>query len=478
MQVAQYGRFEQAFCRKPVTGYPYGEAELEVDLFSPEGKKIHFWGFYDGEDYWKIRYMPDKIGTWRYRAYFSDGVPAGEGSFECVAGDIPGMICADMENPLWFGYSSGKHFFMRSFHVGDCFFAENWSEDSRIKFLDWAKVQGYNTLSIASFFVNRESYGRGMGWKTPRLWPLDAAEYRKAERILDLLSDYGFVVFPFAGFFGREGFNPTAYRDQVRYIKYIIARWGCYWNLLFNVAGPEPLLDVNPFMPRCEVDKLGGLIQQYDIYHHPLTVHNQTGHDQFQLASYRTYATLQGPKTTSLNDLRGGLLASHPPKGPLYAQETLWTDNIYGHPLYNDDELRRNAYVIAMSAASLNYGDMNGDSSSGFSGQPELEQRVQRRHDIVKRVWDTVCRFPYYQMKPDTKFAENGFSLADPARGQYLVFVSDASCLKLSQGESRKFDAIVIRADQKAEDIQTSFKQELSFPKQGDWLVYMKEGKG
>lgn len=34
---------------------------------------------------------------------------------------------------------------------------------------------------------------------------------------------------------------------------------------------------------------------------------------------------------------------------------------------YTDVDLRKNAYVIAMSGAALNFGDMNGDPSSGFS---------------------------------------------------------------------------------------------------------------
>jgi hypothetical protein len=44
----------------------------------------------------------------------------------------------------------GRHLLIRSFHVGDRFFAKNWSEAERQAFLDWAQGQGYNTLSIAS----------------------------------------------------------------------------------------------------------------------------------------------------------------------------------------------------------------------------------------------------------------------------------------------------------------------------------------
>src|SRR5207247_273148 len=112
------------------------------------------------------------------------------GTFECVAGDIPGMITKDETNPLWFGFSDGGHFLIRSFHVGDRFFATNWPSASRTAFLDWAQAQGYNTLSIASHYLNRTTYGRGLGWNTPDLWnasthSLQAAEYQILESMLD-----------------------------------------------------------------------------------------------------------------------------------------------------------------------------------------------------------------------------------------------------------------------------------------------------
>ena len=471
--VEQYGIFECTIHRKPETPYPYGETELFVTFVSEHGSSVAFWGFYDGDAIWKIRFMPTELGMWHYCAHFSDDTETEfYGAFHCVPGEIPGMIGTDCQNPMWFGYSSGEHFFMRSFHVGDCFFADNWPDSSRTAFLDWAEQQGYNTLSIASFFINRQTYRRGMGWNTPSLWPIDPKEYRKAEKILDLLAQRKFIIFPFAGFFGREGFYPSAHRDQVRYIRYIIARWGCYWNLLFNVAGPEPLLDVNPYLTVAEIDKLGRLIAKNDIYHHALTVHNQMGDDQFGKKKYQSYTTLQGPKTTSLSELRRSLVANHPKTGPLYAQETLWTGNVYAHPPYTDTELRRNAYVIALSAAALNYGDMDGDSSSGFSGQPELARRVQRRHDIVKSVWDRVSRFPYYLMRPDDTVATQAYALTDETKQRCLLFVCQQTSIQLNLCEDAAYDAVLVRTDCVQPDIYMIVHKELKFPDIGDWLVY------
>jgi hypothetical protein len=75
-----------------------------------------------------------------------------------------------------------------------------------------------------------------------------------------------------------------------------------------------------------------------------------------------------------------------------------------------------------MSAAALNYGDMNGDSSSGFSGTMEPSERFQERHDIVRGVWDFFEGIPFYEMVPRQDLVDNGYCLAAPAR-RYLVYL-------------------------------------------------------
>ena len=93
--------------------------------------------------------------------------------------DLPGPLGACARPiPIWFGYRSGAPVHVRSLHVADRFFAGNTPGAMRTAFLDWAQAQGYNTLSIGSHYLNRNEPGRGQGWDTPRLWPLDAGEFR------------------------------------------------------------------------------------------------------------------------------------------------------------------------------------------------------------------------------------------------------------------------------------------------------------
>jgi hypothetical protein len=448
--VPQWSRFELALTNPKRHADPYREVALDVTYTRPDGSEIQFWGFYDGGDVWRARFMPDALGRWRYAAKFSDGSTGAAGEFECVASDLPGQIAVHADNPQWFGWRGGDAALIRAFHVGDRFFAWNWDDpndsrdgNKRTAFLDWMQQQGYNTLSVASHYLNRDVKGRGKGWDTPKLWPLDAPEYRRMEQILDELAARRIVVYPFAGFLGRASNYPRDAAEQTLYYRYTIARLGASWNLLFNVAGPEPMLRHDPFLTADEINAAGAEIARLDPFHHPLSVHNPND-DLFKDSAWSTYGTLQGPKTFDRRKLRDGLLRNHHPQKPLLAQETLWSRNSIHMKAnngldYSDDDLRKNAYVIHFCAAALVFADNDGDSSTGFSGSMDLADRQQGRHNIVKLVWDTVAGLPWQSTRPSPELITNtrggaAFCLADPGR-IYLVYFESAGAIDLELAE-------------------------------------------
>ncbi len=432
--VPQWGRFEIAVANSTAYENPYEDVTLEVTFTRPDGTTVNFWGFYDGDGTWRTRFMLDRTGPWEYRARFSDGTGQVTGIFTCVASDVPGLISRYRDNPIWFGFTGGKPVLIRSLHVGDRLFADGdntltgdpWSASRRRSFLDWAQVQGYNMLSVASHYLNRQVKGRGQGWNTPDLWndeidQPNPTEYRRLEEILDDLARRRIMVYPFAGFFGRNSDFPKDQAKQELYLRYTLARLGPYWNVLLMVGGPEPLLKGKPYLSADEIHRLGLRTRRLDVFGHLLSVHNATGPDVFANADWTTYGILQGPKTLDRSTLSRGLLDSHHDDKPLYAQETLWPGNKY-HPEYSLDDIRKNALVMMMSAATVNFADMDGDSSSGFSGSMDLNQRVQARHDAIKSVWDFFETIPFWQMTPRQDLVDSGYCLADPGQ-RYLVYL-------------------------------------------------------
>ena len=435
--VGQWDRFECTVTNATAYQYPYYDVTLRAAFTRPDGNKVEFWGFYDGGKTWRLRFMPDQLGAWTYTARFSDGAPGVNGTFNCIESELPGLPGAYEANPIWFGFKGGEPILIRSLHCGDRFFAKNWDDpaadndgEKRKIFLDWAQARGYNTLSIASHYLNRRSKGRGDGWDTPDLWPLNSAEFQHMEMILDELARRRIIVFPFAGFFGRDSNFPRSPADQSLYLRYVLARLGGYWNLLFNVGGPEPLLRNKSFLTFEEVCRLGAEIRSLDVFGHALTVHNATGEDVYRGERWPSFGTLQGPKTTDRRRLAEGLLRNNHPSRPLYAQETLWPGNTFGHPVYSDDDIRRNAFVILFSAAMINYGDMNGSSSSGFSNSMDPEEAIRSRHAIIHQVWDTFNTLPWPRMKPRPDLVSTGYCLADPGRS-YIVYLDEPATIQV-----------------------------------------------
>jgi hypothetical protein len=477
VSVGRWARFEASAKNARTYRNPYADVTLNVTYESPIGKKTKFWGFYDGARTWKIRFMPDRIGTWKYDAVFSDGSGLTSGTFECIPSGIPGMISADRANPMWFGYKSGEHVLIRSFHVGDRFFAENWPVAKRKAFLDWAQTQGYNMLSVASHYLNRDAKDRGRGWKTPDLWPLNAAEYRKAEAILSDLAARKIMAYPFAGFFGQSSDFPVAHQDQILYIKYVLARLGPYWNVLFNVAGPEPKIKPKEFqnaMEFADVNRLGRKIRELDIFGHPISIHNPSGDDPYKNEDWLSFVTLQGWKGTNLSDIYSGMMKNHHDARPLYAQEVFWPGNKY-HKIRDKVDIRKKAFVLMMSAAAINYADMNGNSSTGFSGSMDLPDRNQANHDIVRKVWDFFETIPFYRMSPSQKIADKGFCLADEGR-RYLVYLDHGATVNVSV-QSGRYRVTWINARDTSDRRHagtTNDGRNLSAPNAGDdWLLLL-----
>ncbi|MCG8525870.1 MAG: fibronectin type III domain-containing protein [Opitutales bacterium] len=479
--VFRYAKFETQVINEKEYSDPFRDTTLHVTFTNPGGEVIEHIGFYDGDSTWRIRFRPDFPGYWNYQAKFSDSDEVTEGQFRCLwryAEHDP--IKINPVTPIWFARGVAP-FQMRAFHVGDRFFAENWPDRERRHFLNWFQSQGYNTLSIASHFLNRETEGRGKGWDTPDLWPLNPVEFRKLEKELDELYRRGIIVFPFAGFFGKNSDFPTEASEQELWVRYVMARIGHYGNILYNVAGPEPDLEGHEFLTRESVNRLGRLIKEYDIYNHPLTVHCPTGPDLYRDSDWSTFGTIQGPKTLSREELNTGLSESLNPEKPLFAQETLWSGNIYHQKRagreYTNDDIRKNAYVICMSGAGFCFADNDGNSSSGFSGSLDFGDRNQERHDIIKMVWDFFESVPYFEMTPRQDLSSDGYCLAQSGEN-YLVYLENPGPVTVSVEEGL-YGVDWINAQKTYERFHmgiTSTAQNLEPPAGGeDWILHLKK---
>lgn len=439
--VARWALFEAQLAHPKPPADPLRGVELSTEFTAPDGTKTKFWGFYDGGAVWRFRFAPDQIGRWRYTARFSDGAAEAGGEFMCVASDLPGPLTRWRENPIWFATAAGGPAVVRSFHLGDRFFADNFPAATRVAFLDWAQAQGYNLLSIGSHYLNRNSAGRGQGWVTPKLWDgavktVQPAEYAKAEAILDDLRARRFYVYPFAGFIGRHSDFPAAAADQEVYVRYTLARFAPYWNVLLNVSGPEPLWKPEGYqnrMPFAEVNRLGELIRRLDPFGRLLSVHNASGDDPFRFSAWGSYQTLQGgtaEKSADYFAVHQFIFRNHTGDRPIYAQEVLWPGN-YLNAALTPEQVRRKALVMLFAGSSINFADMAGDSSTGYSGTMNPDQRHPEMHAAIKSAWDFFAKIPFGRFRPTWDVAKKGVCLAAGDR-EYWVYLANGGTVEFA----------------------------------------------
>jgi hypothetical protein len=472
-KVGQWDRFETIIPNATTYADPFRDVTLQVTYTKPDGQRVEFWGFYDGSRGWKIRFMPDQLGTWTYVARFSDGSPGLTGRFRCVRSTIPGLLTADESNPRWFGFKGGRHGQLRSFHAGPLFDTA-WDDpnnpangERRKAFLDWAAGQGYNLFSSSSYFAVRKNLPQG-----PQLWPIQPEQYRRVEWVLNELSDRRMMIHGFAGFFGQERAYPTDTAEQRVYLRYCVARIGPYWNQLWNVAGPEP--NLTKHLTSADVNRLGTLIQQLDPFGHPLGVHNRDGDDPHRQDSWSSFVTLQD-EFPDLNDLSQYLLRNHTGTKPVLAHETLWMGNTL-QPPWTLDDLRRHHWVHLLSATTYNAGDMAGRSHTGFSGSLDLSDAKPERHAGPKLVWDFMETLPFYRMTPRPDLRDAGYLLAEEGR-QYLAYLPAGGrvSIRVQPGKAYRVTWINARtplADQRRGPA-TRDGANLTAPDGNDWLVYL-----
>lgn len=142
---------------------------------------------------------------------------------------------------------------------------------------------------------------------------------------------------------------------------------------------------------------------------------------------------------------------------------------------YSDDDLRKNAFVIHMSAAALNFADNDGDSSSGFSGTLKLADRKQPRHDVIRQVWDFWETMPYHRMAPRQDLVDNGYCLAEAGQ-HYLVYLESPGTVSVKV-ESGPFTVLWINAKDPKDRRpggRTTDGSKLKSPADGDdWLLQL-----
>jgi len=272
--ISLFGLFEIELTNKKNYLNPFSDVELIVHYTSPTNREIRFFGFYDGDgnggqhgNIWKIRFMPDESGKWKYRYYWSDDTPGGTGEFiTTVENAKPGPWRVNQQNPYWLQDAHGNHFLPIALIANIHLTPVDWRDA-----IQWAISKGYNTIITPTINTTNwgngwdnttafiKAYGKPYGSASGYLKWIDPDRYNlkmwhEWDNMIKTAGEHGIYIAPFEGPSGKYGGQDGKYQPEElvfrpkirerfdsqrneRFIKYYVARQGAFWNLAYWSLG-------------------------------------------------------------------------------------------------------------------------------------------------------------------------------------------------------------------------------------------------
>nr|MDA3880626.1 pectate lyase [Prolixibacteraceae bacterium] len=480
-KVGLYRVFETTIVNKRPYENRFTDVELLVQYQSPSGKIVDFIGFYDGNadgsgsfsegNSWKMRFMPDEPGVWKYVYSWSDGTVGGNGTFYATTLDAgKGILKPYDKNSYWFAYNSTEPVYLKSYYetghgsIGQDF---DWvTANVYQKLVD----NGYNHLQVnwlLSLCCFGQYYKDGPEPETLNLAlfndeniseTMNLGVWQRMEKHMEWLNNRDVGVHMFLGVDGSRNDGPEweNLNDEERdfYVKYMVARLAPYanlagWNFVWEVPGDREEHEL-AFMR---------LVKKYDVFDHLTTYEDECPRENFyhlpgySFAAVENHRIVFDDKNLERNHLwrepwthHVACLLGYRGK-PVFMSEgnALWRRYWHQRSGADQEDLRRSAWACVTAGASFTW---NGHASEyelmagGPDGLPfnnENEFKLSEKYlSILAKVMQNDVDF--YQMKPDDALlsdceALRVYALAKPGN-QYLVFAMDGEpfTLKLESG--------------------------------------------
>jgi len=285
-KIEQWGRFEITLTDATAQN-PFTDVELTA-IFTCGEESVTVTGFYDGNNRYKIRFMPQTIGTWEYVTRSNlPGLSGLTGELECVpaAGRNNGMV--QVHHTYDFRYADQTPYYpfgttMYAFLHPDTEREEQTlrtlaqSPFNKIRICLFPKTYEYNN-DEPRYFPYREVEGavpysgRRAVWDFSRF---DPDFFAHLERRIDDLGRLGIecdlILFhPYdEGYFG---FDRMSRDNDLRYVKYVVARLSSFRNVWWSLANEWDLLRQKTREDWIEILET---VAQSDPYGHLLSIHN------------------------------------------------------------------------------------------------------------------------------------------------------------------------------------------------------------
>ncbi|XLZ72148.1 pectinesterase family protein [Massilia sp. SR12] len=276
--VEQWGTAEIALAG-PQDGNPFVEVELSA-TFRQGQRSIQVAGFYDGEGKYKIRFMPDAVGTWEYETHSNRSALSGKkGRVQAVAPKAGNRGPVRVHNTWHFAYADGTPYWQ----VGTTSYSwTNQPAALQEETLRTLAASPFNKMRMGVFpkryeFNTNEPPQYPFEGIAPKQWDFsrfNPAFFRNLEQRVGQLRALGIeadiILFhPYDK--GHWGFDAMPAEANARYLRYLVARLAAYRNVWWSMANE---FDFVKSKSMAEWDSYFKLVQENDPYQHLRSIHN------------------------------------------------------------------------------------------------------------------------------------------------------------------------------------------------------------
>ncbi|MDI7275962.1 MAG: DUF5060 domain-containing protein [Anaerolineae bacterium] len=261
----------------PQEGNPFLEVSLSAE-FAYGHRVVPVDGFYDGDGVYRIRFMPDTPGTWRYVT--RSNAPA-------LDGRTGELLCTDpspgnhgpvrVRGTYHFAYGDGAPYFPIGttcyawVHQGDALEEQTLatlrgSPFNKLRMCVFPKDYAYNKNEPVYYPFEPGPSG---GWDLTRFSP---PFFRHLEQRIGQLRDLGIeadlILFhPY----DRWGYSDMGAEADDRYLRYVVARLSAFRNVWWSLANE---FDIMRSKTLADWDRFFRIVQESDPYQHLRSVHN------------------------------------------------------------------------------------------------------------------------------------------------------------------------------------------------------------
>jgi hypothetical protein len=295
-KVEVWKQFELTFHSAKCYDNPFLDVEFSAAFISEKGDTINRPAFWDGNNVWKIRFAPTKIGKWIYKLSgknVDDFKEAKSGFVKAVnyKGNLKiyknGFLKISLDK-RHFVYDNNKPFF----YLADTHWflpLEKWDEcnapdcKSQFKFIVDKRVeQGFTVYQVQT---------NGKKMVEDSVTSVDIKAFQDIDGKFDYLVSKGFVINTSIG--AAHNFALVlGIKGAERLAEYWVARYGAY--PIVWMTAQEIDLDKNKYL---EIWKAAArTINKYDDYHHPHSAHlwDNSNPKFFNEDSWHNFYMIQG----------------------------------------------------------------------------------------------------------------------------------------------------------------------------------------